>query len=86
MMVIRRPKVAPVKPAVGSFVLGKLKMELVIETEVVCPHCGESFPLQVDTSQSEQSLIEDCTVCCRPIALTIHCRPGEIESVSEAAG
>lgn len=62
------------------------RMELIIETEIMCPHCGESFPLQVDTSQSEQSLIEDCTVCCRPITLTIHCRPGEIENVDELAG
>ena len=59
-------------------------MELIRETEIVCPYCGESFPLQVDTSQSEQRLIEDCSVCCRPITLTIHCRLGEIESVSEA--
>ncbi|HMG04196.1 MAG TPA: CPXCG motif-containing cysteine-rich protein [Chthoniobacterales bacterium] len=58
-------------------------MELIRETEIVCPHCGESFPLQVDTSASEQSLIEDCSVCCRPIALAIYCRPGEIESVAE---
>lgn len=58
-------------------------MELTVETEVACPHCGESFPLQVDTSQREQFLIEDCSVCCRPISLTIRCRPGEIESVSE---
>jgi hypothetical protein len=61
-------------------------MELVVETEIVCPHCGEAFPLQVDTSQREQSMIEDCTVCCRPIRLTIHCEPGEVESVTEAAG
>jgi hypothetical protein len=60
-------------------------MELIRETDIVCPHCGESFLLQVDTSQSEQSLIEDCSVCCRPIALMIRCRPGEIESVSEAS-
>jgi phage terminase large subunit GpA-like protein len=59
-------------------------MELIRETEIACPHCGESFPLQIDTSQAEQSLIEDCTVCCRPITLTISCRPGEIDSVSEA--
>jgi hypothetical protein len=58
-------------------------MELTRETDINCPHCGESFPLKVDTSQAQQSLIEDCTVCCRPIVLTIHCRPGEIESVSE---
>jgi hypothetical protein len=58
-------------------------MELTVETQISCPHCGETFPLQVDTSQHEQSLIEDCTVCCRPISLTIQCRPGEVESVLE---
>ena len=52
---------------------------------VVCPHCGESFPLQVDTSQSQQTLIEDCSVCCRPIVLKIHCQPGEITSVFAGA-
>jgi hypothetical protein len=58
-------------------------MELIHETEITCPHCGESFPLLIDTLQGEQTLTEDCSVCCRPIALTIHCRPGEIQSVSE---
>jgi cysteine-rich CPXCG protein len=53
-------------------------MELIVEAEIACPHCGESFPLQVDTSLAAQSLIEDCSVCCRPIALTIRCRPGEV--------
>jgi Cysteine-rich CPXCG len=53
-------------------------MELIAETEITCPHCGEVFPIQVDTSQAEQSLIEDCTVCCRPIGLTIRCQPGVI--------
>jgi hypothetical protein len=61
-------------------------MELTVETEITCPHCGEVFPLQIDTSQREQSLIEDCTVCCRPIALTIQCRPGEVLRVSENEG
>jgi cysteine-rich CPXCG protein len=53
-------------------------LELVVETEITCPHCGEVFPLQIDTSQSEQSLIEDCTVCCRPISLTVRCNPGSV--------
>jgi hypothetical protein len=53
-------------------------MQLVVETEVTCPHCGEAFPLQIDTSESEQSLIEDCTVCCRPINLTVRCQPGAV--------
>jgi phage terminase large subunit GpA-like protein len=58
-------------------------MDLIVETDIVCPHCGEAFPLQIDTSQRTQSLIEDCTVCCSPISLTIHCRPGAIEDVIE---
>jgi hypothetical protein len=57
-------------------------MELIVECEIICPHCGEAFSLQIDTSLSEQSLIEDCSVCCRPISLTIRCQPGEIVECS----
>jgi Cysteine-rich CPXCG len=53
-------------------------LQLIVETEVTCPHCGEVFPLQIDTSQSEQSLIEDCSVCCRPINLIVRCQPGVV--------
>ena len=28
-------------------------------------------------------LVEDCSVCCRPIELTLVCRPGEILEVRE---
>ncbi len=59
-------------------------MDLMVETEVACPHCGESFPLLIDTSQHEQDLVEDCSVCCRPIQLTITCQPGEILEVRES--
>lgn len=58
-------------------------MELVVESEILCPHCGETFPIQVDTSLPEQSMVEDCSVCCRPITLTIRCRPGEIIDLRE---
>ncbi|MEP6937414.1 MAG: CPXCG motif-containing cysteine-rich protein [Chthoniobacterales bacterium] len=57
-------------------------MDLIAETEISCPYCGESFPLQIDTSEEEQSLIEDCSVCCRPISLIIRCEPGQIIEVS----
>jgi len=59
-------------------------MDLMVETDIACPHCGESFPLVVDTSQQDQSLVEDCSVCCRPIQLTIASRPGEILDVRES--
>ncbi|HME87933.1 MAG TPA: CPXCG motif-containing cysteine-rich protein [Chthoniobacterales bacterium] len=54
------------------------KMEFLVETEITCPHCGEVFPLQIDTSQSKQSLIEDCAVCCQPITLRIRSLPGVV--------
>jgi len=58
-------------------------MELIVEASVTCPHCGESFPLLIDTSERRQSLVEDCSVCCRPILLSVHCRPGEIIEIAE---
>lgn len=58
-------------------------MELMVESDIACPHCGEVFPLLIDTSEDEQTLVEDCSVCCRPINLTILCRPGEILEVRE---
>jgi hypothetical protein len=58
-------------------------MELIVEMEVVCPRCGESFPLQIDTSQGTQSVIEDCAVCCQPITVRIDCRPGSVLEITE---
>jgi phage terminase large subunit GpA-like protein len=57
-------------------------MELIVQVDVTCPHCGEVFALQIDTSQPEQTLIEDCTVCCRPINLTVRCQPGVILDIT----
>jgi hypothetical protein len=56
------------------------------QAEIMCPHCGEVFSIQIDTSQPEQTLIEDCTVCCRPITLTIGCRPGTVVDVNSSGG
>jgi hypothetical protein len=36
-----------------------------------CPYCGESIEFGVDTSAGEQSYIEDCSVCCRPIEVRV---------------
>lgn len=34
---------------------------------VDCPYCGEAFIAFVDPFVSQQTYIEDCQVCCRPI-------------------
>jgi transcription elongation factor Elf1 len=41
-------------------------MEL-LERAIYCPYCGESQTVLIDTSEEEQTYIEDCQVCCRPI-------------------
>ena len=39
--------------------------------ELDCPYCGQSAPLAIDLSAGSQSYIEDCQVCCQPIAVTL---------------
>ena len=53
-------------------------MELLVEMDVACPHCGEVFPLQIGTSQGNHSMVEDCSVCCSPITLQVDCWLGEV--------
>jgi hypothetical protein len=60
-------------------------MAMIAETyemEVSCPYCGETFTTLIDTSESEQSYIEDCFVCCRPIQFDIRCEDGAVISVN----
>ena len=61
-------------------------MSYIVETEIPCPWCGEYFPTTVDTSQGDCTTIEDCAVCCRPIALTIACEPGDLQDVQVERG
>lgn len=43
---------------------------LEIEAVMVgCPYCGESIELLVDCPEGVHDYIEDCQVCCRPIAV-----------------
>jgi hypothetical protein len=36
-----------------------------------CPYCGESIELVIDDSVEHQEYVEDCSVCCRPINVTV---------------
>ena len=48
--------------------------------DVSCPWCGEFFTTFVDPSVEQQSYIEDCQVCCRPMTLKVQARPLEVYS------
>ena len=47
-------------------------MPLESDAGYECPYCGEQNFLGVDPSAgTQQRFIEDCPVCCRPIAIAV---------------
>ena len=47
-----------------------------MEAEARCPCCGETLLLFVDEGGGEnQSYIEDCQVCCRPLQVNARIEP-----------
>jgi len=51
--------------------------------EIVCPYCGETITLVVEEADgSAQRYVEDCSVCCRPIEISVGTgEDGELEVV-----
>ena len=41
------------------------------EQHIGCPYCGETILVLIDESAGQQTYIEDCQVCCRPIVLQV---------------
>ena len=39
--------------------------------KIQCPYCGETIDIVIDCSVEQQSYIEDCQVCCRPINIDV---------------
>lgn len=46
-----------------------------------CPYCWETIDVVVDCSVDEQEYTEDCSVCCRPIIITVLAEDGELQTV-----
>ena len=46
-------------------------MSPLVEAEIACPHCGETYMIVIDTTQGDHSMIEDCPVCCRPMTVRL---------------
>ena len=46
--------------------------------EIDCPYCGERIEIAIDGSIAQQEYIEDCSVCCRPIELSVTVANDEI--------
>jgi hypothetical protein len=47
-------------------------MPLEFDVLYMCPVCGETNAIGVDTTAgTRQRLVEDCPVCCRPLLFSI---------------
>lgn len=43
-----------------------------------CPYCFAEISMLVDTSVPHQEYVEDCEVCCNPIAISVQADAGSI--------
>ncbi len=59
-----------------------MAMNLLQSHDATCPHCWETISLTLDLSVPEQSYIEDCPVCCHPLAISYTAADGELIEVS----
>jgi hypothetical protein len=56
-------------------------MNLLQDHDATCPHCWETINLTLDLSVPQQSYIEDCPVCCRPLSISYAASDGEIDEL-----
>jgi hypothetical protein len=52
--------------------------EDVAEHTFECPYCWQSITMLVDTSVPDQEYVEDCEVCCNPIAIHVRASGGRV--------
>ena len=56
-------------------------MNLIEGHDASCPHCGETINLTLDLSIPEQSYIEDCPVCCKPMVVSYSADEGVLSDL-----
>ncbi len=57
-------------------------MNLLQGHDATCPHCWETINLTLDLSVLEQSYIEDCPVCCKPMLVAYCAINGQVDALS----
>lgn len=48
------------------------------ERTFTCPYCWEQISVLLDPSVAEQTYVEDCEVCCRPLRIHYAMKKGAI--------
>ncbi len=49
-----------------------------LEHQFSCPHCWQTISVMLDPSVAGQEYIQDCEVCCNPIAIAYELCGGEV--------
>jgi ribosomal protein S27E len=49
---------------------------------VRCPHCFERYDTDVETIYGSFERVEDCQICCRPIALRVDIENGDVKRLN----
>lgn len=49
--------------------------------KVQCPYCWETIEVVVDCSVDEQEYTEDCSVCCRPMIISVYIDEGQLQGI-----
>lgn len=61
-------------------------MRSLLDTRsITCPHCWQRIEIVIDLSEPQQSYIEDCSVCCRPISIHVSAADGEVLELDATA-
>jgi transcription elongation factor Elf1 len=51
-----------------------------IEHFFICPYCWQNISMILDLSVTDQTYIEDCEVCCRPIKIRYTAENDELKN------
>ena len=57
----------------------------MIEHYFTCPYCWQEISMLLDSGMNNETFVEDCEVCCRPIELTFNIQNDELISFNSAS-
>jgi hypothetical protein len=59
---------------------------LLIQRETVtCPCCWETIEILLDLSAGNQRYVEDCSICCRPLVISVRADGENLSAIEVAA-
>ncbi|MFU8895866.1 MAG: CPXCG motif-containing cysteine-rich protein [Gammaproteobacteria bacterium] len=52
-------------------------MDSLQSATLQCPYCWEQIDVMVDCSDMDQEYVEDCSVCCSPVVISVTVSDGD---------